>query len=50
MKPFIPVALVAIAMGYLAGCSDSAPESSSDTFSGLANVHGVEAVVEETAY
>ena len=49
MKPFIPMAFVAIAMGYLAGCSDSAPESPSDAFSGLANVHGVDAVIEDTA-
>ena len=49
MKPFIPMAFVAIATGCLAGCSDSAPESPSDSFSGLANVHGVDAVVEDSA-
>ena len=49
MKPFIPMAFVAIATGYLAGCSDSAPESPNDAFSGLANVHGVDAVVEDSA-
>ena len=49
MKPFIPMAFVAIAIGCLAGCSESPPESSSDAFSGLANVHEVDAVIEDTA-